>query len=78
MTERQAFLTDELVPGPISLLKVRCTVNDAVNEGQYSRFMGDGLSGLQFIDHSTESVGLVCLPLKYKDSTITHPNTLQK
>lgn len=33
--------------------------------------MGDSLSSLQFIDHGTKSVGLVCLPLKCEDSVIT-------
>lgn len=78
MTERRAFLTNELVPDPIPLLEVGGTVDDAVNEGQYGRFMGDGLRSLQFVDHGTESVGLVRLPLKCEDSTITRRNTLQK
>lgn len=68
---KPAFLTDELVPDSIPLLEVRGTVDDAVNEGQYGRFMGDSLSSLQFVDHGTKSVGLVCLPLKCEDSVIT-------
>lgn len=68
---KPAFLTDELVPDSIPLLEVRGTVDDAVNEGQYGRFMGDSLSSLQFVDHGTKSVGLVCFPLKCEDSVIT-------
>ena len=65
-------LTDELVADAVALLQIGGAVDDAVDEGENGRLVGDGFRRLQLVDHGTEPMGLVRFSLYRNQFRITY------